>query len=220
MNFETLKQQYRETALRVREREWPRLVHWLETHSPRSLFLRALLIGLLLSVPWQCSRWVYHAYFSADDNAAVDSSDPLRLPGSLSGSITDMPNPKARRPAPAATAGVEGIGQPETVAVQDSDPATPNSPQGDHDAAVLERVAPKYPATALRNNDSGTVTVNVQLDAKGHPDQVRIEKSSGSRDLDRAAREAVMQWKFSPKIENGTPVASELLIPVEFKLGD
>ena len=62
--------------------------------------------------------------------------------------------------------------------------------------------------------------MNVQLDAKGHPDQVRIEKSSGSRDLDRAAREAVMQWKFSPKIENGTPVASELLIPVEFKLGD
>lgn len=220
MNFETLKQHYRETALRVREQEWPRLVHWLETHSPRSLFLRALLIGLLLSVPWQCSRWVYHAYFSADDNAAADSSDPLRLPGSLSGSITDMPNPKARRPAPAATAGVEGTGQPETVAVQDSDPATPHSPQGNHDAAVLERVAPKYPATALRNNDSGTVTVNVQLDAKGHPDQVRIEKSSGSRDLDRAAREAVMQWKFSPKIENGTPVASELLIPVEFKLGD
>lgn len=220
MTFETLKQHCHDTALRIRQREWPRLVHWLETHSPRSLFLRALLIGLLLSVPWQCSRWVYHAYFSADDNAAMESSDPLRLPGSLSGSITDMPNPKARRPAPPPVSATEGSGAPDTAPVPESSQAVAQSPQGNHDAAVLERVAPKYPATALRNNDSGIVTLNVQLDAKGHPDRIRVEKSSGSRELDRAAREAVMQWKFSPRMENGAPVASELLIPVEFKLGE
>jgi len=171
-------------------------------------------------VPWQCSRWVYHAYFSADDNAAMESSDPLRLPGSLSGSITDMPNPKARRPTPAPMATTEGSGPLETAPTPESAQTIPHSQQGNHDAAVLVRIAPKYPATALRNNDSGNVTLNVQLDAKGHPDRIRVEKSSGSRELDRAAREAVMQWKFSPKIENGAPVASELLIPVEFKLGE
>jgi protein TonB len=220
MNFEILKQHCQEIALRIRQREWPRLVHWLEAHRPRSLFLRALLIGLLLSVPWQCSRWIYQTYLSTDDNTSMDSGDPLRLPGSLSGSITNMPNPKARRPAPETTTTAgdaidSGIEQPQESALSPT-----QATQGNHDAAVLERVAPKYPTTALRNNDTGTVTLNVQLDASGHPDLVRIEKSSGSRDLDRAAREAVMQWKFSPKIETGKPVASEILVPVEFKLGE
>ena len=95
MNYQTLKQHCTDFARNMREDYWPRLVHWLETHSPRSLFLRALLIGFLISVPWQCSRLVYHAYFSNDDGAAADSSAPLSAPGGLSGSITDMPNPRA-----------------------------------------------------------------------------------------------------------------------------
>ncbi len=83
MNLEPLKQHCLDIAQRVRYHEWSRLVHWLETHSPRSLFLRALVIGLLLSVPWQCSRWVYHAYFSADDDAVMENSGLLNAPGSL-----------------------------------------------------------------------------------------------------------------------------------------
>ena len=62
--------------------------------------------------------------------------------------------------------------------------------------------------------------LSVQIDAAGRPDQIRIDKSSGSRELDRAAREAVLQWQFSAKVVNGVPTASELLIPVEFKLGE
>lgn len=220
MTLESLKQQCQDLAQRVRHHEWPRLVHWLETHSPRSLFLRALLIGLLLSVPWQCSRWVYHAYFSADENAATESSGPLSAPGSLSGSITDMPNPKARRALPPQAEQTQSgsVADNTQPTVENRTAAKPAV--GDHEASVLHRVAPKYPVSALRNNDSGTVTVSIQVDADGKPDKVRIEKSSGSRDLDRAAREAVLQWQFSPKVENGSPVSSELLIPVEFKLGE
>ncbi len=220
MTLESLKQQCQDLAQRVRHDHWPRLVHWLETHSPRSLFVRALLIGLLLSVPWQCSRWVYNAYFSGDENAVAESSGPLSAPGSLSGSITDMPNPRARRaPPPQAEASLSGSTADTSQPAADTGAAA-KTPMGDHEASVLHRVAPKYPVSALRNNDSGTVTVSIQIDAEGKPDKIRIEKSSGSRDLDRAAREAVMQWQFSPKVENGVPVSSELLIPVEFKLGE
>lgn len=220
MNLETLKQHCQDLTHRVRHHEWPRLVHWLETHSTRGLFLRALSIGLLISVPWQCSRWVYHAYFSADDNAVMESSGTLNAPGNLSGRITDMPNPKARRALPAPAAVAESAGVADSSQPADESGTAAKSPVGDHEASVLHRVAPKYPVSALRNNDSGTVTVGVQVDADGKPDKVRIERSSGSRDLDRAAREAVMQWQFSPKVENGSPVSSELLIPVEFKLGE
>ena len=220
MNLETLKQHCLDIAQRVRYHEWPRLVHWLETHSPRSLFLRALVIGLLLSVPWQCSRWVYHAYFSADDDAVMENSGPLNAPGSLSGNITNMPNPRARRALPASAAPSEAANVADTSQTTDINGPIAKTPVGDHEASVLHRVAPKYPVSALRNNDSGTVTVGIQVDADGKPDKVRIEKSRGSRDLDRAAREAVLQWQFSPKVENGSPVSSELLIPVEFKLDE
>jgi protein TonB len=131
-----------------------------------------------------------------------------------------MPNPRARRAAPASAAPSESASVADTSPPVAENGTSAKTPVGDHGASVLHRVAPKYPVSALRNNSSGTVTVGVQVDADGKPDKVRIEKSSGSRDLDRAAREAVMQWQFSPKVENGSPVSSELLIPVEFKLGD
>ncbi|WP_297799657.1 energy transducer TonB [Arenimonas sp. GDDSR-1] len=220
MNYQTLKQHCTDFARNTRQDYWPRLVHWLETHSPRSLFLRALLIGLLISVPWQCSRLVYHAYFSNDDSATAENSAPLSAPGGLSGSITDMPNPRARRAVASPAVSPEPAGEPGQDKTADASETAPQSVAGNHEAGVLERVAPKYPPAALRNNDSGTVMLGVLVDAAGRPDRIRIEKSSGSRELDRAAREAVMQWKFSARVVNGVPTDSELLIPVEFKLGE
>ena len=132
----------------------------------------------------------------------------------------NMPNPRARRALPASAAPSEAANVADTSQTTDINGPIAKTPVGDHEASVLHRVAPKYPVSALRNNDSGTVTVGIQVDADGKPDKVRIEKSSGSRDLDRAAREAVLQWQFSPKVENGSPVSSELLIPVEFKLDE
>lgn len=220
MNHQILKQQCTEFVRNTRQDYWPRLVHWLETHSPRSLFLRAVLIGLLISVPWQCSRLVYHAYFAKDDNATADSSAPLSTPGGLSGSITDMPNPKARRAVAPPAASPEPDGEAKAEISAEYPETASKSMTGNHEASVLERVAPKYPPAALRNNDAGTVMLNVVIDATGRPDHIRIEKTSGSRELDRAAREAVMQWRFNAKVVNGVPTESELLIPVEFKLGE
>ncbi len=131
-----------------------------------------------------------------------------------------MPNPRARRTLPASAEPSEAANVADTSQTTDINGPIAKTSVGDHEASVLHRVAPKYPVSALRNNSSGTVTVGIQVDADGKPNKVWIEKSSGSRDLDRAAREAVMQWQFSPKIKNGSPVSSELLIPVKFKLGE
>ena len=88
----------------------------------------------------------------------------------------------------------------------------------DGEATVLQRVPPEYPASALRDGRSGTVVLKVRIDAEGNPGDIDIEKSSGTRALDRAARDAVRQWRFSPRTVGGTPVASELSVPVDFKL--
>ena len=40
---------------------------------------------------------------------------------------------------------------------------------------------------------------------------------SGSRDLDRAAVNAVRQWRFQPAQSNGQPVPGTIEVPFDFK---
>ena len=76
---------------------------------------------------------------------------------------------------------------------------------------------PRYPSDALRRGESGTVLVRVEVDANGAPAGVALVQRSGSRDLDRAAMEAVRKWRFMPAQREGQAVASSLVIPIDFK---
>lgn len=57
---------------------------------------------------------------------------------------------------------------------------------------------PAYPAQAARNGDSGTVTLALLVGVDGRVTDSRIERSSGFRDLDRAALTALSQCTFKP----------------------
>lgn len=220
MNLQTLKTESGRLIARLRDIHWPRLVLWLEDRSPRRLFLKALLAGLLVSVPWQCSRVLYDAYFAKEEGPVSVTSGTLPGPSAQTGSITGMPGPKAPRaePLPAeatATDAPDASADGQATSPAETAPATANA---DRDAAVLQRVPPEYPTEALRDGRSGTVLLKVRIGADGTANAIDIEKSSGSRALDRAARDAVRQWRFSPKTAGGTAVESELSIPVDFKL--
>lgn len=76
---------------------------------------------------------------------------------------------------------------------------------------------PRYPGAALRRGESGTVLVRVEVDTAGMPAGVALVQRSGSRDLDRAAMEAVRAWRFQPAQRNGQPIAASLVIPIDFK---
>ena len=76
---------------------------------------------------------------------------------------------------------------------------------------------PRYPAAALRRGESGTVLVRVEVDTAGMPAGVALVQRSGSRDLDRAAMEAVRGWRFQPAQRNGQAIAASLVIPIDFK---
>jgi protein TonB len=66
-------------------------------------------------------------------------------------------------------------------------------------AAMLDGCAkPAYPAQAARNGDSGTVTLALLVGVDGRVTGSRIERSSGFRDLDRAALTALSQCRFKP----------------------
>lgn len=78
--------------------------------------------------------------------------------------------------------------------------------------------APVYPAQARRRNQQGQVLVEVRLDAEGRQREVKLMQSSGFASLDRAALEAVAQWKFQPEVQAGRALPSRVRIPIDFAL--
>jgi protein TonB len=54
----------------------------------------------------------------------------------------------------------------------------------------------------------------------GSVQDVKVDQSSGYRDLDRAAIEAARKWKFNPGSRDGKAVGGWVKVPVQFKLSD
>lgn len=75
-----------------------------------------------------------------------------------------------------------------------------------------------YPVVALHNRVEGKVMLRVLVGTDGSVEQIEIEHSSGSRDLDRAAREAVMKWKFKPGLRGGAAYSTWARVPISFTL--
>jgi protein TonB len=84
--------------------------------------------------------------------------------------------------------------------------------------AYLTRTPVKYPRDALQRHEQGTVILRVLVGADGLPQSVEIEKSSGSRSLDQAARAAVEHWTFQPGTLNGVRAALWARVPIAFDL--
>jgi protein TonB len=79
--------------------------------------------------------------------------------------------------------------------------------------------APTYPRDALRDGVQGTVLLQVLVDVDGRPLQVDVQRSSGDRRLDIAARKQVlMNWRFRPAMKNGHAVRAIGLVPIAFNL--
>ena len=62
---------------------------------------------------------------------------------------------------------------------------------------------PEYPPAARRANETGTVLLSFLIDANGRVITSKVERSSGSRRLDEAAREGLGLCKFRPATVNG-----------------
>jgi protein TonB len=77
---------------------------------------------------------------------------------------------------------------------------------------------PVYPAVARRMREQGRAVVRVLVDKNGLPQTTEIQQSSGSLQLDEAARQAVLQALFKPLLEDGQPVAVFVLVPIRFQL--
>lgn len=86
------------------------------------------------------------------------------------------------------------------------------------DATSKSMNPPRYPPAAFRAGIEGQVTLTVDVSADGAVTSVAIAKTSGNRDLDRAAMEAARKWRFNPAQENGVGMAGRVSVPVTFAL--
>lgn len=77
---------------------------------------------------------------------------------------------------------------------------------------------PEYPRASLANEDKGVVVLGVLVGADGKAGEIKIEKTSGFRNLDRAATAAFVKCKFKPATKDGKPDPQWTTITFEFKL--
>ena len=82
----------------------------------------------------------------------------------------------------------------------------------------LIRVPPRYPERAARLQVEGSVTVEFTITTDGSVTAPVIINSDPPRVFDRAALQAIVQWKFKPRMENGQAVESRVAQRIEFAL--
>jgi TonB family protein len=84
-------------------------------------------------------------------------------------------------------------------------------------AKALEVPDPEYPEKARRSRIQGTIVLAIAINKNGGIDKVKIVQRVDP-DLDQAAVDAVMRWKFAPAEKDDEAVPFQTLVKVSFSL--
>lgn len=84
------------------------------------------------------------------------------------------------------------------------------------DANACEK--PTYPAVSLRAQESGIVLLAFLIDVDGSAVESKVERSTGFRRLDEAARKALALCRFKPATIDGKPERAWAKIEYEWKI--
>lgn len=181
----------------------------------------AFVVGLVLfALVIRQPRGDFYRAGDVPPSTAAPDYTPLPAPmagddgsgiGRLEPPAPDTANAPVRAPRPVATTAPAERPAPERApAVADRKPRP----------LPGQTPAPDYPGRALRSGEAGTVLVLAHIGPDGVPTATEVAQSSGSRDLDRAALQAVRRWRFEPAIADGHPAVGDVLVPIDFNLSD
>lgn len=195
--------------------------------SRRGLLLAALafVAGLVLfAVVWRTqSRNDFYTVEPVAGPSAGQDFDPLPapLPANRDRGASGMGERERDADAPGERTANVPDSPPEPVAPIEPPPAPPPPPAPVAATQPPEPIPgqtppPDYPRRALRRGIEGTVLVRVDVGPDGVPTSVGIAQGSRSRDLDRAAIEAVERWRFRPAMADGQPTVGTVVVPIEF----
>ncbi len=80
---------------------------------------------------------------------------------------------------------------------------------------LVKRVEPKYPDTAAALHLTGVVILEATVGADGCVESVAVLRSRHAL-LDKAAVEALREWRYSPLVLNGVPTPFVLTVTFTF----
>ena len=114
----------------------------------------------------------------------------------------------------AAAGTTEGAGATEAIAASVPPPLVPPR----FDVAYLINPKPQYPPAARAMGEQGLVSLRVFVSARGEPRELQVNTSSGHARLDRAALDAVRNWRFEPVCQGDQAIAAWVIVPISFAL--
>lgn len=121
-------------------------------------------------------------------------------------------------PPQQTTIAVATTAKPATTELQKAPLAPPAPPaRPSRTAAVADFntcAKPEYPKSSLRNEETGISTISFLIGVDGHVMDSKLTKSSGFRDLDRAAQLALGKCRFKPATVDGKP--EQAWVPVQY----
>lgn len=126
-------------------------------------------------------------------------------------------------PPPTPPPVITNTPSPMSVAAPPPAPPAPPAQAQDIGASVdisfMHANPPQYPPKEMAEGVTGVVTLICSVDANGVPSRCDVERdTSHNRNLQRAAKDAAMHWRFNPSMKNGVRVPDTVRVPVEFKL--
>ena len=101
--------------------------------------------------------------------------------------------------------------------VRRGNPAQPPPLGGDvRPPKLIKSATPAYPALARTQRVSGDVQVDALVDKTGNVEAVKV--LSGPLLLQRAAAEAIREWKYTPGVLDGTPTPMHVTVVLKFRI--
>jgi TonB family protein len=94
-------------------------------------------------------------------------------------------------------------------------PPLPGPPAQIVPPALAHQTSSQYTAAARNDKVQGTVQLRLVVDAQGVPQRIAVNHPLGYG-LDQQGAEAVAKWRFNPAQRAGQPVASAILVNIDF----
>jgi protein TonB len=131
--------------------------------------------------------------------------------------LPTMPSPVMAAPQPAPPAPSAPAKAGPTAMTASTTSAGPAN-GGELSSRVLFAKPPRYPVDSRRQHEEGTVVLSILLSIDGNVSDIGIARSSGSPRLDRAALDAVKNWRWQPLIRDGAAVMVRGIVTIPFVL--
>lgn len=83
---------------------------------------------------------------------------------------------------------------------------------------IVKKVNPMYPYSARRKNITGKVVLKFLVNSNGGVEKISVLKAEPEGVFEESAKQAVRKWHFKPGVYQDEPVATWVIVPIQFNM--